>query len=240
MPIRDAQVTDHDQVRVLLDKEQVKDVPRIDPDGELFDLMKSDDGSIYGMSDYDEWQGDDRTTAPALPDQDEDRTRRSPADSDAGGGPAIVGVRLRRVVVVAVPVGDGEQTEADDSAERRPEDLLVAADPARGHGPQGCAGGPPWPRRAADGLVGRERISRGSHDVVVGVVEPGGMPVADRRDAVDRPQPRRVVLVELDAAAAQLAHRVRDVRHDDARDGLAGASAARRPTTASIVCIATS
>ena len=40
VPIRDAQVTDDDQVRVPLDKEQVKDAPRIDPDGEL-SLTKS-------------------------------------------------------------------------------------------------------------------------------------------------------------------------------------------------------
>jgi hypothetical protein len=123
VPIRDAQVTDDDQVRVPLDKEQVKDAPRIDPDGELSPDEERRLWEHYGMSDYDEWQGDDRTTALALPDQDEDRRRRSPADSDADGGPAIVGVRLRRVVVVAVPVGDGEQTEADDSAERRPDDL---------------------------------------------------------------------------------------------------------------------
>jgi hypothetical protein len=75
------------------------------------------------MSDYDEWRGEDRTTGLALPDHGEDRTRRSPADSDPDGGPVIVGVRLRRVVVAAVPVGESEQSQADDSAERRPEDL---------------------------------------------------------------------------------------------------------------------
>jgi sporulation protein YlmC with PRC-barrel domain len=122
VPIRDAQLTDDDQVRVPLDKELVKDAPRIDPDGELSPEEERRLWEHYGMSDYDEWQGDDRTTALALPDQDEDR-RRSPADSDADGSPVLVGVRLRRLVVVAVPVGDGEQSDADDSAERRPEDL---------------------------------------------------------------------------------------------------------------------
>jgi hypothetical protein len=123
VPIRDAQMTDDGQVRVPLDKEQVKDAPRIDPDGELSPDEERRLWEHYGMSDYDEWQGDDQTTALALPDQDADWRRPSAADNDADGGPAIVGVRLRRVVVVAVPVGDGEQTEADDSADRRPEDL---------------------------------------------------------------------------------------------------------------------
>jgi hypothetical protein len=108
---------------VPLDKEQVKDAPRIDPDGELSPDEERQLSEHYGMSDYDEWQGEDRTTALALADQDEDRTRRSPGEGDPDGGPAIVGVRLRRVVVVAVPVGESEQSQADDSAERRPEDL---------------------------------------------------------------------------------------------------------------------
>jgi hypothetical protein len=62
-----------------------------------------------GLSDYDDWQGDDRTRALALPDEDEDRARLSATDTEAGGGaPAIVGVRLRRVVVVTVPAGERE------------------------------------------------------------------------------------------------------------------------------------
>jgi len=123
VPIRDAQVTDDDQVRVPLDKEQVKDAPRIDPDGELSPDEERRLWEHYGMSDYDEWQGEDRTTALALPDQDEDRTRRSPADSGPDSGPAIVGVRLRRVVVATIPVTDSEQSPAKDSAERRSEDF---------------------------------------------------------------------------------------------------------------------
>ncbi len=119
VPIRDAQVADDDEVRVPLDKEQVKSAPRIEPDGELSPDEERRLWEHYGMSDYDEWQGEDRTTALALPDEDDDRTRRSPAE----GGPAIVGVRLRRVVVVAVPVGESEQNQTDDSDERRPEDL---------------------------------------------------------------------------------------------------------------------
>jgi len=51
------------------------------------------------------------------------RDAQAADDDQVHGGPAIVGVRLRRVVVVAVPVGQGEQSQADDSAEGRPEDL---------------------------------------------------------------------------------------------------------------------
>src|SRR3954463_14527703 len=103
VPIRDAQVTDDDQVRVPLDKEQVKDAPRIDPDGELGPDEERRLWEHYGLSDYDEWQGGDQTPAPALPDEDGARARQ---EADGGNGaPQIVGVRLRRVVVVATPVG---------------------------------------------------------------------------------------------------------------------------------------
>jgi hypothetical protein len=44
-------------------QEQVKDAPRIDPDGELSPDEERRLGEHYGMSDCDEWQGDDRTTA---------------------------------------------------------------------------------------------------------------------------------------------------------------------------------
>ena len=55
----------------------------------------------------DEWQGEDRTRALALPDEDEDRDRQSPSDVDpASARPGIVGVRLRPVVVIAVPAGE--------------------------------------------------------------------------------------------------------------------------------------
>ena len=118
VPIRDAQMTDDDEVRVPLDKEQVKDAPRIDPDGELSPDEERRLWEHYGMSDYDEWQGEDRTTALALPDQDEDLARRSPAESAPDGGPAIVGVRLRRIVLVTVPVGGSEQSHVDGGRDR--------------------------------------------------------------------------------------------------------------------------
>ena len=108
VPIRDA-VTQDDEIRVSFDKEQVKDAPNIDPDGELSPDEERQLWEHYGRSDYDEWQGDDRTRALALPNEDEDRARRTATETEAGtAGPAIVGVRLRRVVVLSVPVGERE------------------------------------------------------------------------------------------------------------------------------------
>ena len=110
VPIRDAQPTDDGKVRVALPKEKVKDAPRVDPDGELDPDEERRLWEYDGRADYDEWQGDDRTRALALPDADEDRDRQETA-VEAGGGdggngaPRVVGVRLRRVVIVAAPVG---------------------------------------------------------------------------------------------------------------------------------------
>jgi hypothetical protein len=106
VPISDAQPADDGKIRVPLPKEKVKDAPRIDPDGGLDADEERRLWEYYGRSDYDEWQGDDRTRALALPDEDEDRGHQEAA-GDGGGEdtPRIVGVRLRRVVVVAQPVG---------------------------------------------------------------------------------------------------------------------------------------
>jgi hypothetical protein len=107
VPIRDAQPTDDGNVRVGVQKEKVKHAPRIDPDGELDPDEERRLWEYYGLSDYDEWQGDDKTRALALPDEDEDRARQEAAGGGDGGNgaPRIVGVRLRRVVIVAAPVG---------------------------------------------------------------------------------------------------------------------------------------
>jgi hypothetical protein len=94
VPIRDAQVTGDDEVRVTLQKEKVEDAPRIDAKGELAPEEERKLWEYYGLSDYDGWQGDDRTSGLALPDEDEDRVRRSATETGAGdGAPAIVGVR---------------------------------------------------------------------------------------------------------------------------------------------------
>jgi sporulation protein YlmC with PRC-barrel domain len=109
VPIRDAEVAGDNEVRVPFEKDQVKDAPRIDPDGELSPEEERQLWEHYGLSDYDEWQGEDRTRALALPDEDADRARRSGSGSEAGDGePVIVGVRLRRVVLVAGPADEQE------------------------------------------------------------------------------------------------------------------------------------
>jgi sporulation protein YlmC with PRC-barrel domain len=109
VPIRDAEVTGDKEVRVPLEKGKVNDAPRIDPDGELSPEEERKLWQHYGLSDYDEWQGEDRTRALALPDEDDDRARQLASQSDTGdGAPGIVGVRLRRVVVIAVPARETE------------------------------------------------------------------------------------------------------------------------------------
>jgi sporulation protein YlmC with PRC-barrel domain len=92
VPIREAQVTGDEEVRLPFQKEQVKNAPKIDADGELSPDQERQLWEYYGRSDYDEWQGEDRTTALDLPDD------RPGGDDEA---PAIVGVRLRRVIVIA-------------------------------------------------------------------------------------------------------------------------------------------
>jgi sporulation protein YlmC with PRC-barrel domain len=108
VPIRDATVVGENEVQVPLDKETVKDAPRIDPDGELSPEEERALWEHYGLSGYDDWQGEDRTRALGLPDEDEDQARRTETDS-AGAG--IVGVRLRRVVVIAAPVGEPDRRD---------------------------------------------------------------------------------------------------------------------------------
>src|SRR3954467_2884914 len=104
VPIARAEMTDDGNVRVPLQKEQVKDAPRVDPDGELSPDEERKLWEHYGRADYAEWQGDDRTRALARPGEAEPRPRQGGA-GPGDGEPEIVAVRLRRVVVVT-PVGD--------------------------------------------------------------------------------------------------------------------------------------
>jgi sporulation protein YlmC with PRC-barrel domain len=109
VPIRDAELAGDNEVRVPLEKDKVKDAPRIDPDGELSPEEERKLWEHYGLSDYDEWQGEDRTRALALPDEEEDRARQSaPRSETSDAAPEVVGVRLRRMVVIAVPAGERE------------------------------------------------------------------------------------------------------------------------------------
>jgi sporulation protein YlmC with PRC-barrel domain len=115
VPIGDAEGVGEDEVRVHLDREKVKGAPRINPGGELSAEEERRLWEHYGRSDYDDWQGEDRTRALGLPDEGEDRSRESTARTESGdGAPRIVSVRLRRMVVMGAPaVGTGTQRTPD-------------------------------------------------------------------------------------------------------------------------------
>jgi len=94
VPIHDAEQTGDGEIRVHVQKEQVKDAPKIEADGE--ELSPEAERRLYehyGRSDYDEWQGEDRTTDLDLP-------------AESGATPAVVGVRLRRYIVITGEPGD--------------------------------------------------------------------------------------------------------------------------------------
>jgi hypothetical protein len=117
VPIGDAEPVGEDEVRVHLDKETVKSAPRVDPGGELSAEEERRLWEHYGRSDYDDWQGEDRTRALALPDEEEDRVRESSAGTESEpGAPRIVSVRLRRIVVMEAPVGGTGTRRTEDGA----------------------------------------------------------------------------------------------------------------------------
>src|SRR3954454_22110260 len=70
-----------DELRVDVTKDQVKDAPKIDADGELSTDEEQQLYRHYGRSDY-EWSGEDRTRDLGLPEDREDRFTR---DADARG-----------------------------------------------------------------------------------------------------------------------------------------------------------
>jgi sporulation protein YlmC with PRC-barrel domain len=110
VPLTDAEPTGGGEIRVPFQKEQVKDAPNVDPDG---DLSPEDERRLwqhYGRGDYDEWQGEDRTMDLGLPEEREGRFGRS-GDTGAGGEtPPVVGVRLRRYVIVTAPAEPGDRS----------------------------------------------------------------------------------------------------------------------------------
>jgi len=115
VPIGEAEAVGDDEVRVPLEKAKVKDAPRIDPGGELSAEEERRLWEHYGRSDYDDWQGEDRTRALGMPDEEEDRARESTASTEPGdGAPRIVRVRLRRIVVMEAPVGGTGTQRARD------------------------------------------------------------------------------------------------------------------------------
>jgi sporulation protein YlmC with PRC-barrel domain len=91
VPIAEAELTGDDQVRVPFQKDRLKGAPKVDADGELSPEEERQLYEHYGRSDYGDWQGQDRTIGTGLADD---------ADQPAGE-PGVVGVRLRRVIIVA-------------------------------------------------------------------------------------------------------------------------------------------
>jgi hypothetical protein len=111
VPIEGAEVAGDRELRVPYQKEQIKNAPKVEADGELEPEEERKLYEHYGRSDYGEWQGDDRTTAMGLADERAGRFGRPgdaaptpDAEADVPGAadePRIVGVRLRRVIVIA-------------------------------------------------------------------------------------------------------------------------------------------
>jgi sporulation protein YlmC with PRC-barrel domain len=94
VPIADALLNPNAEVQVPFTKAQVKDALSIDPGEDLTPELERSMWEHYGMGDYDEWRGEDRTRGLGLPD-----------DVADAAPPATV--RLRRVVVIAVvPAAD--------------------------------------------------------------------------------------------------------------------------------------
>jgi len=97
VPIRDANSSGEGQVRVTFTKDQVKDAPKIDADGQLSEEEESQLYQHYGRSDYGDWAGDDRTAGLGLRDDDDTsarftRDRDSDAETtgrDTAGGEAM-------------------------------------------------------------------------------------------------------------------------------------------------------
>ena len=66
MPIAEAELTEDDQVRVPFRRDQVKNAPKVQADGELSPDEERQLYEHYGRSDYGDWQGEDRTTGSGL------------------------------------------------------------------------------------------------------------------------------------------------------------------------------
>jgi sporulation protein YlmC with PRC-barrel domain len=98
VPLRDSWTNPNGEIVVPFQKEVVKAAPQVEPGEQLPPEEERRLWEHYGLTDYDEWQGSDRTRELGLADERED------FDMVAGepGGPPVL-VRLRRIVIVAVP-----------------------------------------------------------------------------------------------------------------------------------------
>ena len=118
VPIEGAEVAGDRELRVRYQKEQIKKAPKVEADGELEPEEERKLYEHYGRSDYGEWRGEDRTAAMGLPEEragrfgrpgDAGPTPGTEADADGSADePPIVGVRLRRVIVIAAGPADDE------------------------------------------------------------------------------------------------------------------------------------
>jgi uncharacterized protein (TIGR02271 family) len=82
VPIGDASPAGEDEVRVPYTKDQVKDAPSIEADGELTEDEERRLYQHYGRADYGDWTGEDRTRDLDLPEE-RDRERRFDREDDA-------------------------------------------------------------------------------------------------------------------------------------------------------------
>jgi len=116
VPITDASPAG-DDLQVVYDKDQVKDAPNIDPDGELSPEEERRLYQHYGRGDYDDWTTDseDRTEAGFghEPRDDARGDRFAGDDANANDNPAGTGDR------------DVSGTTADDAMTRSEEELNV-------------------------------------------------------------------------------------------------------------------
>jgi uncharacterized protein (TIGR02271 family) len=115
VPIHDASNVG-DDLRVAYAKDQVKDAPNIDPDGELSPEEERRLYSHYGRSDYDEWTADseDRTEAAFGRDRRDDavaRDRDFDGERDFGGEGDTGGTVGRDV---SGPTTDDAMTRSED------------------------------------------------------------------------------------------------------------------------------
>ena len=86
VPIADARSSGEQEVRVPYTKDQVKDAPRIDPDGELSANEERQLYEHYGRADYADWSGEDRAAGLGLRDEGRAHTTREERGGRFGRG----------------------------------------------------------------------------------------------------------------------------------------------------------
>ena len=121
VPIHDASPAD-DDLRVPYTKDQVKDAPNIDPDGELSQEEERRLYQHYGRSDYDDWtaDSDDRSETVLGRDTRDDVVAR---DRDAGDRD-VAADRDRE----GEAVGTGETVAGDVSSPRTTDDAMTRSE----------------------------------------------------------------------------------------------------------------